>query len=106
MHAMRPHLVAPRGKRLSAGMPKVQRHVLGTTAPRRKHRERGRQTQAPRPIALVIRMPNERTTEDIVRQHLKKYGVAGQIVEEQSSDDPKIKKALAKASKSDGGGAG
>ncbi|RWK46530.1 MAG: SAM-dependent DNA methyltransferase [Mesorhizobium sp.] len=44
-------------------------------------------------------MPNERTTEDIVRNHLKKHGVAGQILEEQTSDDPKIKKALAKASK-------
>lgn len=48
-------------------------------------------------------MPNERTTEDIVRRHLQKNGLAGQIVEEQSSDDPKIKKALAKASKSGGG---
>jgi hypothetical protein len=51
-------------------------------------------------------MPNERTTEDIVRRHLQKHGTADQIVEEQSSDDPKIKKALAKASKSDGGGDG
>lgn len=44
-------------------------------------------------------MPNERTTEDIVRRHLQKHGVAGQIVDEQTSDDPKIRKALAKASK-------
>jgi type I restriction enzyme M protein len=51
-------------------------------------------------------MPNERTTEDIVRQHLKKHGAAGQTVEEQSSDDPKIKRALAKASKTAGGGIG
>jgi type I restriction enzyme M protein len=51
-------------------------------------------------------MPNERTTEDIVRRHLQKHGMAGMIVEEQSSDDPKIKRALAKASKSDGGGEG
>ena len=51
-------------------------------------------------------MPNERTTEDIVRRHLQRFEAAGQIVEEQSSDDPKIKKALAKASKSAGGGAG
>jgi SAM-dependent methyltransferase len=50
-------------------------------------------------------MPNERTTEDIVRSHLKKHGVSAQIVEEQTSDDPKIKKPLAKASKS-GEGAG
>jgi len=51
-------------------------------------------------------MPNERTTEDIVRRHLQKHAMAGMIVEEQSSDDPKIKRALAKASKSDGGGGG
>lgn len=51
-------------------------------------------------------MPNERTTEDIVRRHLQKHGMAGQIVEEQSSDDPKIKKALAKASKKVGGTGG
>jgi SAM-dependent methyltransferase len=51
-------------------------------------------------------MPNERTTEDIVRRHLQKHGMVGMIVEEQSSDDPKIKRALAKASKSDGGGGG
>ncbi len=51
-------------------------------------------------------MPNERTTEDIVRRHLQKHGMAGQIVEEQSSDDPKVKRALSKASKTDGGGAG
>src|SRR5665213_1081034 len=48
-------------------------------------------------------MPNERTTEDIVRRHLQKHGVADQIVEEQTSDDPKIKKALARASKGGGG---
>lgn len=51
-------------------------------------------------------MPNERTTEDIVRRHLQKHGVADQIVEEQSSDDPKIKRALSKASKTGGGGIG
>jgi type I restriction enzyme M protein len=45
-------------------------------------------------------MPNERTTEDIVRSHLKNHGVPKQIVSEQNSDDPKIKKALSKASKS------
>ncbi|HSY98499.1 MAG TPA: N-6 DNA methylase [Terriglobales bacterium] len=48
-------------------------------------------------------MPNERTTEDIVRRHLQKYGMPAQVVEEQTSDDPKIKKALVKASKSGGG---
>ncbi len=51
-------------------------------------------------------MPNERTTEDIVRRHLQKHGMPGQIVEEQSSDDPKVRKALSKASKSAGGGVG
>ena len=45
-------------------------------------------------------MPNERTTEDIIRQHLQKHGLPGQIVEEQTSDDPKIRRALSKASKS------
>jgi hypothetical protein len=44
-------------------------------------------------------MPNERTTEDIIRSHLKKHGMPSQIVEEQTSDDPRIKKALSKASK-------
>ena len=29
-------------------------------------------------------MPNERTTEDIVRRHLQKHGVPGQIIEEQT----------------------
>jgi type I restriction enzyme M protein len=48
-------------------------------------------------------VPNERTTEDIVRRHLQKFGVKGQVVEEQSSDDPKIRKALAKASKAGSG---
>jgi SAM-dependent methyltransferase len=51
-------------------------------------------------------MPNERTTEDIVRRHLQKHGLTGQIVEEQSSDDPKIRRALAKASKTGAGGVG
>lgn len=48
-------------------------------------------------------MPNERTTEDIVRRHLAKYGSPDQIVEEQTSSEPKIRKALSKASKSGGG---
>lgn len=51
-------------------------------------------------------MPNERTTEDIVRRWLQKNAAPGQVVEEQSSDDPKIKKALGKASKTTGGGIG
>ena len=51
-------------------------------------------------------MPNERTTEDIVRRHLQKFRVTGQLVEEQSSDDPKIRAALSRASKSAGGGGG
>src|SRR5262249_8131462 len=59
-----------------------------------------------RRLGGVTLMPNERTTEDIVRRHLQKFALAGQIVEEQSSDDPKVKKALAKASKSAGGGGG
>jgi SAM-dependent methyltransferase len=51
-------------------------------------------------------MPNERTTEDIVRRHLQKYAANGIIVEEQTSDDPKVKKALASASKKTGGTGG
>jgi len=50
-------------------------------------------------------MANERTTEEIVRRHFQDHGLTGQIVEEQTSDDPKIRKALAKASKG-GKGAG
>ena len=49
-------------------------------------------------------MANERKTEDLVRSHFKKY-LDQIIIEEQQSDNPKIKKLLATASKS-GGGAG
>ncbi|MFF0865206.1 class I SAM-dependent DNA methyltransferase [Nonomuraea sp. NPDC003560] len=48
-------------------------------------------------------MVNERTTEDIVRQHLRAHGVAGQRVEEQTSSHPQIKRALASASKTGSG---
>lgn len=48
-------------------------------------------------------MPNERKTEELVRQHLKDHGSKGQILEEQTSDDPRVKRALAKASKSGSG---
>ncbi|MDO8474531.1 MAG: N-6 DNA methylase [bacterium] len=41
---------------------------------------------------------NERKTEDIVRDHFKKY-IESIIIEEQSSDTPKIKKLLSTASK-------
>ncbi|HSZ05823.1 MAG TPA: N-6 DNA methylase [Solirubrobacteraceae bacterium] len=50
-------------------------------------------------------MANERTTETIVRDHLQRYAAPGQIVEEQVSSDPAIRRALAAASKS-GAGAG
>lgn len=43
-------------------------------------------------------MANERKTERIVRTHLEKYK-QGLIVEEQSSDNPRIKKLLSSASK-------
>jgi type I restriction-modification system DNA methylase subunit len=49
-------------------------------------------------------MANERKTEDLVRSHFKRY-LDQIIIEEQQSDNPKIKKLLATASKS-GGGAG
>jgi len=42
---------------------------------------------------------NERKTEDIVRDHFKKY-LESIIIEEQTSDTPKIKKLLSTASKS------
>ncbi len=48
-------------------------------------------------------MANERTTEDIVREHFKVHGVGGQHVEEQTSSDPAVKRALAAASKAGGG---
>ncbi|MFJ2551492.1 hypothetical protein [Microbacterium sp. NPDC087591] len=48
---------------------------------------------------------NERSTEEIVRQHLKDHPSVGQTVEEQTSTNPLIRRALAAASKS-GNGAG
>ncbi|MET8861527.1 N-6 DNA methylase [Nonomuraea sp. NPDC004580] len=48
---------------------------------------------------------NERTTEDIVREHLKLHATSEQRVEEQTSDNPAIRRALANASKT-GLGAG
>src|SRR3989344_2001656 len=41
---------------------------------------------------------NERKTEDIVRDHFKKYSTI--IIDEQSSNNPKIQKLLSSASKS------
>ena len=49
-------------------------------------------------------MANERKTENLVRKHFDKY-TDDLIIEEQSSDNPKIKKLLSTASKS-GNGAG
>ncbi|MCA4995229.1 SAM-dependent DNA methyltransferase [Tsukamurella tyrosinosolvens] len=46
---------------------------------------------------------NERDSEEIVRQHLKDHAVDGQIVEEQISSNPGIKRSLSKASKSGSG---
>jgi type I restriction enzyme M protein len=48
-------------------------------------------------------VPNERTTEDIVREHLKLHPADGQHVEEQTCHVPRVKKALASASKSGAG---
>lgn len=50
-------------------------------------------------------MPNERATEVIVRDHLRIHPAQDQIVEEQQSDEPAIRRALRAASKS-GPGAG
>lgn len=47
---------------------------------------------------MLIMSSNERKTEDFVRDHFKKYG-ADIILEEQSSDYPKIRKILSTASK-------
>lgn len=49
-------------------------------------------------------LANERATEEIVRRHLERDGSAGQVVEEQSSSSPRIKRALAAASKAGSGG--
>ena len=49
-------------------------------------------------------MPNERKTEVLTRNHLNKY-LDQIVIEEQASDNPKIKKLLSTASKS-GNGAG
>ncbi|MFJ2266700.1 class I SAM-dependent DNA methyltransferase [Streptomyces sp. NPDC087849] len=43
---------------------------------------------------------NERTTEEIVRTHLKKHPIPGQRLEEQTSSNPAAKRALVAASKS------
>ncbi|ASU61229.1 HsdM family class I SAM-dependent methyltransferase [Nocardiopsis dassonvillei] len=45
-------------------------------------------------------MANERDTENIVREHLRRFGAPDQKIEEQISSSPKIKKALSAASKS------
>lgn len=58
-------------------------------------------TSAPSEIAMA----NERNTEAIVREHLVRHPMEGQVVEEQLSADPAIKRALRAASKS-GSGAG
>jgi type I restriction enzyme M protein len=48
-------------------------------------------------------VPNERVTEGIVRDHLTDHGIDGQTLVEQTSDDPRIRKALARASKAGAG---
>ena len=50
-------------------------------------------------------LSNERSTEEIVRRHLATAGLPGQVVEEQTSSNPRVRAALGKASKS-GTGAG
>jgi hypothetical protein len=42
---------------------------------------------------------NERTTEDLVREYLKTHPALGQKIEEQTSSNPQVKKALSAASK-------
>ncbi|MBK3560502.1 SAM-dependent DNA methyltransferase [Streptomyces sp. MBT56] len=48
-------------------------------------------------------MANERSTEEIVRTHLKEHPLPGQRVEEQTTTNPSVKRALAAASKSGSG---
>jgi hypothetical protein len=51
-------------------------------------------------------MANERSTENIVREHLIQTAIPSQFVEEQTSTIPAIKRALSAASKSGGEGSG
>lgn len=66
-----------------------------------------RPTPSPQPMLSggLGQVANERTTEEIVRDHLKRFPAPGQRVEEQTSTNPAVKRALAAASKS-GSGAG
>jgi type I restriction enzyme M protein len=48
-------------------------------------------------------VPNERETEAIVRDHLRAHPDVGQIIEEQASSDPAVRRALGAASKSGAG---
>ncbi|MFI1864206.1 class I SAM-dependent DNA methyltransferase [Streptomyces jumonjinensis] len=48
-------------------------------------------------------MANERSTEDIVRTHLKQHPLPGQRTEEQTTTNPAVKRALGAASKSGAG---
>lgn len=50
-------------------------------------------------------LTNERTTEEIVRDHFRRYGTPGQLFEEQTSGVPRVQAALREASKA-GTGAG
>jgi hypothetical protein len=43
---------------------------------------------------------NERVTEELVREHLKAHAAPGQLVEEQTSANPSVRRVLANASKS------
>lgn len=51
-------------------------------------------------------MPNERVTENLVRNYLNTHAIPGQKLEEQTSDNDRVRKALARASKSGGSGMG
>jgi len=51
-----------------------------------------------------VAMPNERVTENIVRDYFRDHATDGQVVEEQCSNDPAISQALKKASKHGSGG--
>lgn len=55
------------------------------------------------PSVRYMTMANERTTEGIVRDFLRTHCVPGQVLEEQTSADNSIKRALSLASKSGAG---
>jgi type I restriction enzyme M protein len=65
----------------------------------------GVHANASSPKETQNQMPNESATDSIVRKYLEANGVSGQVLEEETSDNSRVRKALVRASKS-GDGAG